>query len=197
MNSVRLSDFGLKEGINEVIGITSGTSSNDFHLNAAPLGLIVKDDSGTEAEIRLYPGDTGHTRRNLERNGELWVNVVHDPILFVISAFDDPEKEWYESLRPPILKGALTACRFTGKVERGSFAKLRLQEGVIVRSQVRAVNRGFNLLIEALIYATRLHLNPDYASRILELEKIIEKCGGKREKEALHLLKEYVRGRLP
>jgi hypothetical protein len=194
---LKLSDFGLKEGINEVIGITFGTSSADLNLNAAPLGLMVKDDSGIEAEVRLYPNNTNHTRENFEKSCELWVNVIHDPVLFVICAFDDPGKEWYESFDPPILKGALTVCRFSGKLEKGSFAKLRLEYGKVIRSQIRAVNRGFNLLIEALIYATRLHLNPSYASRILELGRIIEKCGGKREKEALLLLKEYIRDKLP
>ena len=194
---IKLSDFGLKQGINEVIGITYGVSSREHNLNAAPLGLIVRDDSGIEAEIRLYPGDTDHTRRNLERSGKLWVNVVSDPVLFVISAFDDPGKEWYESLKPPVLKGALAACRFSGRLEKNSFARLRLEEGMVIRNEIRAVNRGFNQLIEALICATRLHINPGYASRILELEKVIQKCGGKREKEALLLLKEYIGDRLP
>lgn len=193
---IKLSDFGLREGINEVIGITFGVSSRKLNLNAAPLGLIVRDDSGIEAEIRLYPG-ISHTRQNLERSGELWVNVVNDPLLFVISAFDDPGEEWYETLSPPVLKGTLALCRFSGKLEKGSAARLRLEEGRIIRNEIRAVNRGFNQLIEALIYATRLHLNPGYASRILELERIIEKCGGKREREALHLLKGYIRDKLP
>jgi|Deesub1362A_J573_1020465.scaffolds.fasta_scaffold00063_149 hypothetical protein len=196
MKLMKLSDLGLKEGINEVIGITHGVlsvESGEFNLNAAPLGLIVGDESGIDAEVRLY---SNHTRENFERSGELWVNVIHDPVLFVISAFEDPGREWYESLQPPILKGALTVCRFSGKLEkggRGRVIKLRLEEGKVLKREIRAVNRGFNLLIEALIYATRLHLNPNYASRILELEKIIEKCGGKREKEALLLLKEYIK----
>lgn len=194
---IELSDFGLREGINEVIGITSGKSSSEFNLNAAPLGLMVTDDSGIEAHVKFYSSYTNHTRENFERSGELWVNVIHDPVIFVVSAFDDPGEEWYQSFSPPVLKGALAVCRFSGKLEKGGSARLMLQEGSVVRSEIRAVNRGFNLLIEALIYATRLHLNPSYASRILELERIIEKCGGKREKEALLLLKQYVRDKLP
>ncbi|TDA30025.1 MAG: DUF447 domain-containing protein [Archaeoglobi archaeon] len=180
---MRLKDFGLQSGINEVIVITKGEK-----LNTAPIGIIVEDENRIEAKARLYPS---HTRENVEKGSFFIANIVRDPLIFAMSAFEDLGEEFFESLNPPIIKDALAFCEFEVRL-KGLFADLRLLRGDIIRKEVRAINRGFNAVIEALVHATRFVKNqsPELEQKIRECYAIIEKCGGKREKQALEIIKE-------
>jgi len=173
--------FGLFEGINEVIGITKGE-----WINTAPLGIIVKD----RVFVRLYEN---HTREIIKRTGVLHVNVVHDPVVFVISAFEDLDESWFESLDPPVIRNSESWVKFKAEIMDG-YATLQFVEGKVIRRNVRAINRGFNALIEALVHGTRyvLSRNPELRERILYYGRIVQRCGGKREKEAFGLLLSYV-----
>ncbi len=179
---MKLSDFGFTDGINEVIGITFGR-----WINTAPLGIIVDDPDGRFAKLRIYPS---HTKKNLKR-GILYVNVSNDAVIFTISAFEDLDESWFESLNPPILRGSLAWCKFKAKLKDG-WVDLELLDGEVLRRVVRTVNRGFYAMIEALIYATRLKHNPNFIENVKHYSSIVEKCGGRREKEALNLLRKYL-----
>jgi len=180
---LRLSDFGFTEGINEVIGITFG----DW-INTAPLGIIVDDARSKFAKLRIYPS---HTKENLKKNGILYINVIRDAVIFAISAFDDLDESWFESLSPPLIRGALAWCKFKAKLRDG-WVDLELLEGQVVKREVRAVNRGFNAIIEALVHATRLKQNPKLIEKVKYYTEIVEKCGGKLEKEALRIMWKYL-----
>lgn len=177
---MRLRDFGLRNGINEVIVITRGEK-----LNTAPIGIIVENENSVFAKAKLFPS---HTRSNLEKGSFFIANVVNDAVLFALATFEDLGEEYFENLDPPILNGSLAFCEFEARLE-GSIANLRLLRGKVLRNEVRAVNRGFNAVIEALILATRLKFNPKLSERIRECYEIIEKCGGEREKLALKIIK--------
>ncbi|HID43921.1 MAG TPA: DUF447 family protein [Archaeoglobaceae archaeon] len=181
---MRLSEYGLKNGINEVIGITKGR-----WLNTAPLGIIVDDEDSQRAKVRLYKS---HTRDNVEKGCDLWVNVVFDPIVFVISAFDDLGEGFFDSLEPPVLKSAISWARFTTRIA-GSFAELKLVEGGVTGSNTRAINRGLNSIIEALVHATRFKISPteELRNKILYYGEIVNKCGGEDEKKAYKLILKY------
>ncbi len=172
--------FGLFEGINEVIGITKGE-----WINTAPLGIIV----GERIFVRLYEN---HTREIIERTGILHVNVLHDPVVFVISAFQDLDESWFESIEPPVIRNSESWVKFKARMADG-YATLEFVDGEVIRRNVRAINRGFNALIEALIHGTRyvMSKNPELKERILYYGRIVERCGGKREKEAFDLLLGY------
>ncbi len=172
--------FGLREGINEVIGITIGE-----WINTAPLGIIVDD----EVKVRLY---SNHTRELLEKTGELYVNIIHDPVVFVVSAFEDLDESWFESLDPPVLRNAMSWIKFEADV-RDNFTHLRFVEGKITGKDVISVNRGFNAVIEAAVHGTRYAAgkNPDLRDKILYYGRIVQRCGGRREKEAFGLLLKY------
>ncbi|MFN3383636.1 MAG: DUF447 domain-containing protein [Archaeoglobaceae archaeon] len=178
---MRLRDFGLRNGINEVIVITKSEK-----LNTAPIGIIVENESSVFAKAKLFPS---HTRSNLERGSFFVVNVVNDATLFALATFEDLGGDYFESLDPPILKGALAFCEFEPKLE-GSIVHLRLLRGKVLRNEVRAVNRGFNAVIEALIFATRLKLNPNFAEKMRECYNVIERCGGEKERVAMEIIKE-------
>ncbi|RLI81934.1 MAG: DUF447 domain-containing protein [Archaeoglobales archaeon] len=180
---MKLSDFGFTDGINEVIGITLG----DW-INTAPLGIIVEDPDDRFAKLKIYPS---HTKENLKR-GILYVNVVRDAVIFTISAFDDLDEGWFESLNPPILKGSLAWCKFKATL-RDDLVDLELLDGEVVRRDLRTVNRGFNAIIEALVHATRLSMNPRLIERVKYYSSIVERCGGRKEKEALNLMWRYLK----
>ncbi len=184
---MKLSDFGFTDGINEVIGITIGK-----WINTAPLGIIVENPESRFAKLRIYPS---HTKENLKR-GVLYVNVVHDPLVFAISAFDDLSEDWFESIDPPIIRGALSWCEFKACLING-WVNLELLKGKVLRKELRAVNRGFNALIEALVHATRLKQNPKLIEKVRYYAEIVEKCGGKREREALKVMWSYLRKLYP
>ena len=143
---MKLEDFGFTEGINEVIAVTIGG-----FINTAPLGIIVENPKGRKAKVRLYPS---HTRENVKRGSKIYANVVSDPIIFAISAFEDLTEDYFSSLDPPVLKSALAYCEFEAKLT-GAFAELELVDGRVISKELRAVNRGFYAVIEALVYATR------------------------------------------
>ena len=178
-----IEELGLTEGINEVIGITFG----DW-INTAPIGVVVREG---RIFVRLYEN---HTRTFVERSGKLFVNVVHDPVIFVKASFEDLSEEYFESLDPPVIKGALSWAEFEAKLE-GGIAHLRLLGGGVVRREIRAVNRGFNALIEALVYATRYVSlgKEEFKEKALEYKGIVEKCGGRREREAFELMERYLK----
>ncbi len=187
---MKLSDFGFTDGINEVIAITFGE-----RVNTAPIGIIVENADSCKAFARLY---RSHTRRNLERNGKLWVNVVYDPIVWTLSSFEDLEESWFESLNPPVIRKALAWCEFEcRKVGEGNPAvfELKLVKGEVLRSYPKTVNRGFNALIEALVYATRYLAtkNPKLLEKIEECGVLVRKCGGKSERKAFEIVLRRIR----
>ena len=178
---LRLRDFGFQEGVNEVIAITFGR-----WINTAPIGVIVEDPDGDSALIRLF---RNHTRENVERSGKIWVNVNYDPIVWAKSSFEDLDESWFRSLDPPVIKGSVAWCEFTcRKIRSGepSEFKVKLLRGGVTGCELRPVNRGFNALIEALVYGTRYVYTGDerLLRKIKDLKIIVEKCGGQREREA-------------
>jgi len=179
MDMVR--EFGLQEGINEVIGITIA----DW-VNTAPLGVIIDDG----IKVRLFEN---HTREFVKKTGILYVNVIHDPVVFVIAAFEDLTEDFFESLDPPVIKSALSWVKFKADL-KGNYAHLNFIEGEVLRRDCRAVNRGFNAVIEATVHATRYVLNKrdDLLNKIRYYGGIVDRCGGKREREAYKLLMEYI-----
>ncbi len=159
-------------------------------MNTAPLGIIVEDENSTSARIKLYKS---HTRANIERGASLWVNVIYDPFMFVISSFEDLKKDYFESVDPPVIRNSLSWAKMETTLN-GSFVNLHLVDGEVVdHFRVRAVNRGFNALIEALVHATRYGKSgkEELKNRIYYYGNIVEKCGRKEEKEAFELLMSY------
>jgi len=184
---LKLADFGFTSGINEVIAITFDQMGK---INTAPIGIIVEDENSHLAKIRLYPS---HTRKNIENGSDVWINITYDPIIFTKTAFEDLNDEWFESLEPPIIKGAVAWCRFKVKSIK-DFIEIELTDGKILRSYIRPVNRGFNALIEALVYATRYVVNRDkeLLNKIIECKTLIDKCGSSKEKEAFNMILKYI-----
>ncbi|MBC2697489.1 MAG: DUF447 family protein [ANME-2 cluster archaeon] len=189
--SIELDSYGIMEGINEVI-VT--TKSIDDRPNAAPIGLIRRNGRLT---VRIY--NESHTCTNIKDTGLLAVNIVDDPIVFVRSALEDLDKEKFEFIETgtginfPVLASSNGWVIFKAGITEGDIAttaELQFITGNIKSMGIRPINRGFNAVIEAAIYATRYKVFNDetFLSKIKSYEALINKCGGRSEKEAYSLI---------
>jgi hypothetical protein len=180
----------LKSGINEVIATT--------RFNAAPMGIHFREGN---ASMVLFCGS--NTAENIEREGWVVANFVQDPVLYVRTAFEDlPRNLFIEELVSTKtimrLAGADAWAAFTATIVRRTnesmMVRLTLEKEIIEEVAVYPVNRGFNSLIDATVHATRYTANQDpVLKRLIDYHVgIVRKCGGKRELEALELLKKYL-----
>lgn len=188
-----LNDFGIHEGISEMIFTTI---SSDGVPNAAPMGLHRKDG---RLFARIY---NSKTLENIIEKPVAAANIVDDPVLFVQSALSDIALEDFEFIGDfPVLKGSKGWIIFDCKYKKGdvsSIVELMPSRGKINNNNqnknIKPVNRGFNAVIEALIHATRYLIAREekYLDRIKYYDTIVRKCGGSREQEAMRLLYEFV-----
>ena len=206
---MHLKEAGIGEGISEVIVTTQSVSGVP---NAAPIGIITatnnnnskgkdKDENENKYFVKLYKGSK--TLSNVQETNKLATNVTDDAVLFVKAAFEPLTESQFSLFHGfPVLKEAnswiLFDCAFSEKKsESGNFLFPLTPLAVKTnRKEVKAINRGLNAVIEAAILATRYAIMEDERDRA-EREKlmalyarIVEKCGGSREKEALKILHE-------
>jgi hypothetical protein len=180
----------LRGGINEVIATTK--------FNAAPIGIHYRDK---KYQCVLFLGS--HTAQNIARDGWVVANFIHDPVLYVKTAFEDLPCDQF--IEEPVngktmhrLAGADAWVAFTATVEHRTAEAMTVslapEKELIEQVAIYPVNRGFNSLIDATVHATRYALTRD-----AELKKhidyhagLVRKCGGKRELEALAMLLGYI-----
>jgi uncharacterized protein len=180
----------LREGINEIIATTKG--------NAAPIGIVVRNG---KPGMVLFRGS--HTSENVESGGWVVANFIFDPVLYVITAFDDlPPESFVEEKAGCYVVERLASCEawaaFSVAIEKRTrnvmVAGLTLQKEVETGVFLHPVNRGFNSVIEATVHGTRYKWSrkPELLFLIEHHAGIIGKCGGPKEKEALERLFEYI-----
>ena len=183
-----LDDLGIKDGINEIIATTEVSG----RINAAPIGIIRDEDS---LFVRLFLGT--HTYENVLTRGWFVANVTHDAWIFAETALEDLPPEYFDRREDlPILKYAEAWGLFKCEPLASDIiiAKEELIKGEALRRDFRACNRGANLVIEAAVAATRyLALRTDsYFIEMMKLQRIINRCGGPREREAMDRLMDRI-----
>lgn len=180
----------LKSGINEVIATT--------RHNAAPMGIHVRNG---KISVILFKGS--HTAENVQNDGWIVANFIHDPVLYVRTAFEDLPDEMFvdepvDGITMQRLKGVDAWAAFTAAIEHttpeAAVAVLTLQKELIREPVIHPVNRGFGSIIDATVHATRYlkTRDADLKNQIEYHAGIIRKCGGKQELTALALLQEYI-----
>ncbi|MCD6211015.1 MAG: DUF447 family protein [Methanophagales archaeon] len=186
-----LVEAGLREGISEVIVTTQSLSGIP---NAAPAGIL---SQGGEYMVRLYRGSK--TLSNVRETMRLAANVTLDSMFFVRTLFGNLSTGDFSLFHGfPVLKEAnswvLFGCRL---IHEGTDSLLFLLSPLavaIIRASIYAINRGLNAVIEAAILASRYDILESDIEREQMMRKmgdyaeIVEKCGGRREKEAMQLL---------
>ncbi len=182
-----MKEFGFR-GISEVIATTISESGEP---NAAPIGII----SDGNLSARIYTNT--QTYANIKATKKMVANIVDDPLLFVLSALMKfPLDEIRMEKGYPVLKSANAWSVFDCSMEDSpqcATVNLRPLKKKILKRSIQPVNRGFNAVIEATIYATRYLVlkDPKYLRWINHCEDIVIKCGGEREKEAMQKLKVF------
>ncbi|MDO5844542.1 MAG: DUF447 family protein [Methanocorpusculum sp.] len=178
----------LSEGITEIIAVTKD--------NAAPIGIISKSGQTTPKMI-LFKGSK--TAENVKKYGWVTANFVSDCYLYPQYAFSDAEISDLREVavgrhKMQILNSADAWMAFEAKIlnetENTYFVSLEPVASEYIRDDLRPVNRGFNSIIDATVYATRYVLTHDKAQ--LDLINyhlgIVKKCGGSRELESAALI---------
>jgi hypothetical protein len=171
------------------------TVAADGTLNFAPMGVEWGDET-----IVLKPFLETTTYRNIAASRAAVVNLTDDVRIFARAAISSPQ---YESSPATVVRGVvLTGCCSWRELEVQTIdstpPRSRIEMAVVHRGTRRefiGFNRARHAVLEAAIYATRLHLLPRsfIDSEMARLQVIVDKTAGPQEIEAMALLTEHIR----
>ena len=171
------------------------TVAADGTLNFAPMGV----DWGDET-IVLKPFLETTTYRNIAASRAAVVNLTDDVRVFARAAISSPQ---YESAPAAVVRGVVLAdcCSWRELDVRAIDStppRSRIEMAVVHRGTRRefiGFNRAKHAVLEAAIYATRLHLLPRsfIDSEMARLQVIVDKTAGPQELDAMALLTEHIR----
>jgi len=167
-------------------------------VNVAPMGVEWGDDA-----IVLKPFVDTTTYRNVVATGAAVVNLTDDVRVFARAAVSNPT---YPTVPAVLVRGVTLAdCCSWREVEVRAIdstpPRARVDTAVVHRGMRRefiGFNRARHAVLEAAIYATRLHLLPRefVESEFARLQVIVDKTAGADEREAMALLTEHMRSAL-
>jgi hypothetical protein len=171
------------------------TIAEDGAVNCAPMGVEWGEDA-----IVLKPFLDTATYRNVLATGVAVVNLIDDVRVFARAAIANPT---YPTIPAVVVRGAVLAdCCSWREVQVRSMdstpPRSRIETVVVhhgLRREFIGFNRARHAVLEAAIYATRLHLlpRPFVESELARLQVIVDKTAGVQELEAMALLTDHVR----
>ena len=171
------------------------TRAADGAINCAPMGVEWGDET-----IILKPFLTTATYRNVAATGTAVVNLTDDVRVFARAAVSNPT---YDTVPASAVDGVVLAdcCSWRELKVRSvdsSPPRARIDTEVVHRGTRReflGFNRACHAVLEAAIYATRVHILPRaFLEREIErLQVIVDKTAGVHELEAMSLLAGFVR----
>jgi hypothetical protein len=171
------------------------TVAADGAVNCAPMGV-----EWGEERLVLKPFLETVTYRNVRATGVAVVNLTDDVGLFARAAISNPQ---YPVVAAAVVPGVVLAdaCSWRELEVRSVDStppRSRIEAAVVhrgVRREFIGFNRARHAVLEAAIYATRVHMLPrDFIERELaRLQVIVDKTAGPAEFDAMALLTEFVR----
>ena len=171
------------------------TVAADGAVNCAPMGVEWGEDA-----IVLKPFLETATYRNVVATRSAVVNLIDDVRVFAAAAISNPV---YPTRPAQTVRGVvLVDCCSWREVNVRSIdstpPRSRIETTVVHRGMQRefiGFNRARHAVLEAAIYATRLHLLPRELidSEFSRLQVIVDKTAGPQEVEAMALLAGYIR----
>ena len=171
------------------------TVAEDGTVNCASMGVEWGEDT-----LVLKPFLDTTTYRNLLATRAAVVNLVDDVRMFARAAIANPR---YATVPAASVRGVVLAdCCSWREVEVRSIdstpPRSHIQTVVVHRGMRRefiGFNRARHAVLEAAIYATRLHLLPRefVESEFARLQIIVDKTAGVHELEAMTILTDFVR----
>jgi hypothetical protein len=173
--------------------------AEDGTVNVAPMGV-----EWGEHVIVLKPFLETATFRNLMRTRAAVINLTDDVRVFARAAISNPQ---YATVPAAVVGGVVLAdCCSWREVSVRSIdstpPRSRIETEVVHRGMRReflGFNRARHAVLEAAIYATRLHLleRAFIESELARLQVIVDKTAGPGEIEAMALLTDYIRSAPP
>jgi hypothetical protein len=171
------------------------TIAENGAVNCAPMGVEWGD-----ATIVLKPFLDTATYRNVIATRAAVVNLTDDVRVFARAAVGNPA---YPTVPAVAVRGVVLAdCCSWRELEVAAVdstpPRSRIDTSVVhrgVRREFLGFNRARHAVLEAAIYATRLHLLPRelIESEMSRLQVIVDKTAGHAEREAMALLADHVR----
>jgi hypothetical protein len=171
------------------------TIAEDGIVNCAPMGVEWGEDA-----IILKPFLDTATYRNVLATSAAVVNLIDDVRVFARAAIANPE---YPTMPAEVVRGVVLAdCCSWREVRVRSMdstpPRSRIETVVVhhgTRREFIGFNRARHAVLEAAIYATRVHLlpRPFIESELARLQVIVDKTAGAQEFEAMALVTEHVR----
>lgn len=171
------------------------TVALDGAVNCAPMGVEWGDEG-----IVLKPFLDTTTYRNVVATRAAVVNLTDDVRVFARAAVSNPT---YETTPAVVVRGVVLAdCCSWRELEARTIdstpPRSRIDTTVVHRGTRRdfiGFNRARHAVLEAAIYATRLHLLPRafVDSEMERLQVIVDKTAGPHELEAMEILTRHVR----
>ena len=171
------------------------TVAADGTINCAPMGVEWGDDT-----IVLKPFLETATYRNVLATRAAVVNLTDDVRVFARAAISNPQ---YETGPATAVRGVVLAdCCSWRELEvltiDSTPPRSRIETTVVHRGTRRefiGFNRARHAVLEAAIYATRVHMLPRafIDSELARLQVIVDKTAGPHELEAMELLTTHIR----
>jgi uncharacterized protein len=171
------------------------TVAEDGLVNCAPMGVEWGEDA-----LILKPFLETATYRNVLATHVAVVNLIDDVRVFARASIANPE---YPTMKAVAIRGVVLAdCCSWRETELRTIdstpPRSRIEMAVVHRGVHRefiGFNRARHAVLEAAIYATRLHMLPRafVESELARLQVIVDKTAGTQELEAMALLTEHVR----
>ena len=171
------------------------TLSAEGGINIAPMGV-----EWGEASIVLKPFLETATYRNVVATGAAVVNLIDDVRVFARAAIGNPQ---YPTRPAVAVHGVVLAdCCSWRELKVAAMdstpPRSRIDTAIVhsgVHREFVGFNRARHAVLEAAIYATRLHLlaRPFVESEFARLQVIVDKTAGPPELEAMALLTEHLR----
>ena len=169
--------------------------------NAAPIGVLC---SGRDMILnRIFKGR--HTLENIISQREFTVNITHDPELFTLSTIGNLPSDYFSNDNSIKGADAYFKCEVISLKEAVKQSDPIRKKGeaivikskvtdIVIRREVKAFNRAFSCFIETLANFTRFDLVDEtkkqyYLSRFTECSRVVNKVGGKEEKQAMGEIK--------
>jgi hypothetical protein len=166
-------------------------------VNIAPMGV---EWSGGDDSPVLKPFLETTTFRNVSATGVAVVNLVDDVRIFARAAISNPEYAVVPAVavRGVTLEAACSWRELTVRAIDDTPPRSRIETTIVHRGFRRefiGFNRARHAVLEAAIYATRVHMleRSFIETELARLQTIVDKTAGPAEHEAMTLLADYVR----
>ncbi len=176
--------------------IVTTTDANGA-VNIAPMGV---EWAGGDDPPVLKPFLETTTFRNVSATGVAVVNLVDDVRIFARAAISNPDYPVVPAVavRGVSLEAACSWRELTVRTVDSTPPRSRIETTIVHRGFRRefiGFNRARHAVLEAAIYATRVHMlaRAFIESELARLQVIVDKTAGPAEQEAMALLADFVR----